>query len=59
MLIFQTFVEKFKVSEQGVFKKKNQSTMEPLQYETFKPQETTKYVTFIFNILLFLSNETL
>lgn len=39
---FQTFVEKFKVAEHGAVKRRNQTTMEPLLYETFKAQETTK-----------------
>ncbi|XP_052817063.1 inositol 1,4,5-trisphosphate receptor type 3-like isoform X2 [Mya arenaria] len=38
----KTFVEKFKVSEQNANKKRNQTTMEPLLYETFNPQTTTK-----------------
>ncbi|KAH3769464.1 hypothetical protein DPMN_170733 [Dreissena polymorpha] len=38
----KTFVEKFKVAEQNALKRRNQTTMEPLLYESFNPQDTTK-----------------
>ena len=44
LFVFQTFVEKFKVAEQGALKKRNQSTMEPLLYETFNPHDLSKWV---------------
>ena len=44
ILTFQAFVSKFKICEQNASRHRSALLMEPLMYETYNPQNQTKYV---------------